>query len=121
MPVGSAPVEDPERLLRFVPDSQLVPDSSHPTVQSEMFRKQRFSVDREGIKPLARFRAEHAGLHVARFGAVDCRVCGFGVEPDPLADNEAHAVVITDATGNQLRRMAKRLRDEFVTLLPPEE
>jgi hypothetical protein len=65
------------------------------------------------------FRLEHQGRFVARFGVGDCRSLGYDAVPDPLAGNPAHAVVVTDATSNRLRRMARDLRDRFVTLIEP--
>lgn len=113
---GDEPVDDGEVLLRWIPDSQLVPGEFK--VQSEMFRKVSFSVDRAAIKSLAAFKAEHRGKHVAKVLASHCRTVGYDASPDPLPENRAHALVHTAATGNDLRRMARRLRDEFVELIP---
>lgn len=118
---GTDPVADGEFLLRFVPPTQLVQDATAPKVQSEQFNKPRFSADREAIKALDDFRKEHAGKHVARFQASACREVGYEVAPDPLQGNESHAIIHTDARGNRLRRMARRLRDAYVELLDPME
>jgi hypothetical protein len=112
-----SPVEDAEFLLRYIPSSQLVPGPSL-RVQSEMFRHTRLSVDREALKPLSAFAREHAGKHVARFRAGDCRSVGYGARPDPLPENPAHGLVTAEGlSNNQLRRAARELRDRFVELI----
>ncbi len=111
---GTDMVTDDEWLLRWIPVAQLVPGEFQ--VQSEMFRKPRFSVDRERLKSLERFKAENAPHHVARFLAGSCRQVGYEVTADPIDGNEAHAVVEASVSQNRLRQMARELRDNYVTL-----
>ena len=112
---ASNAVEDDEFLLRWIPESQLVPGEFR--VQSEMFRKPSFSVDREAMKALVDFMREHTGRHVARFQAQSCRALGYQVRPDPLPGNAAHALVQSGASQGELRRMARTMRDQFVELI----
>lgn len=111
---GTDVVTDDEWLLRWIPEIQLVPGEFQ--VQSEMFRKPRFSADRERLENLERFKTENAPHHVARFLAGNCRQVGYQITADPIDGNEAHAAVEASASQNQLRRMARELRDKYVTL-----
>ena len=110
---------DGELLLRWVMSTQLVPGEFK--VMSERFNKPSFSVDRESLKPLLKFRSEHRIHHVARFQALACREEGFTVraDPNPATDpaNAAHALVDSSGMSNNARRRAaKRLRDRTLNL-----
>jgi hypothetical protein len=78
-------------------------------------------VDREALKPLAQFQAEHQDAFVARFTAGGCRTVGYDAIPDPIPGNPAHGLVIWQGSTNTLRRAARKLRDEYVELISPSE
>ncbi len=69
------------------------------------------------MKSLAVIRGEHPNDHVARFLAGHARTVGYEVEANPLPGNEAHALVLFSGSSGDLRRAARRLRDEFVELI----
>jgi hypothetical protein len=113
-------IPNEEQLYRRIAPHQRNPDGS---VNSSAFKQNnqyetRISVDRASLTTpeMSVGRAGKDGFVIASLRAGDARELGFSVEPDPLQDNPAHALI----TGENSKLLSRKLA-ALCTILPGVE